>query len=62
MKLNGVQDVINGKMIKTGEEVTIAVFDCQDTATQALQMKHVHFSLSIPRNNHAKFIMTMLPM
>ena len=47
-------------MVKTGEEVTIAIFNSQDAAVQALQIKLPHLSLSIPRNNHAKFILTML--
>lgn len=47
-------------MAKSGEEVTIAVFATQDAAMQALQVKQAQLSLSIPRNNHAKFILTML--
>lgn len=58
--LKGILDVKSGKMTKTGEEVTIAVFTDQDAAMQALQTKHSYFSLSIPRNNHAKFILSML--
>lgn len=59
-KLNGLLDVKTGKMNKTGEEVVVAVFSNEETAMQALQMKHSLFSLSIPRNNHAKFILNLL--
>lgn len=49
-----------GKMVKTGEEVVVAVFSNEETAMQALKAKHSVFTLSIPRNNHAKFILNML--
>lgn len=47
-------------MNKSGEEVVIAIFSNEETAIQALQTKHSFFSLSIPRNNHAKFILSLL--
>lgn len=48
-------------MAKTGEEVTVAIFNCQEAAMQALKIKLLpQLSLSIPRNNHAKFILSML--
>ena len=61
-KLNGLLEVKTGKMSKTGEEVVVAVFSDESAAAQALQTKHSLFSLSIPRNNHAKFILNMLQM
>ena len=61
-KLHGLIDVKTGKMSKTGEEVIVAIFSDEGTAVQALQTKHSLFSLSIPRNNHAKFILNMLQM
>ena len=56
----GAFDFKGGKISRTGEEVTVAVFDTPDTAMKALHFKHPHFALSIPRNNHAKFILTLL--
>lgn len=53
-------NVKSGKMAKSGEEVTIAIFGNHEAAMHALQLKLAHLSLSIPRNNHAKFILTML--
>jgi hypothetical protein len=58
--INGLLDIKTGKMAKTGEEVVVAIFNDEDTAVQALKQKHSDFTLSIPRNNHAKFILTML--
>lgn len=49
-----------GKMNKTGEEVVVAIFNSEETAMQALKIKHSVFTLSIPRNNHAKFILNLL--
>ena len=59
-KLSGLMDLKMGKMNKTGEEVVVAVFSNEEVAMQALQIKHSLFSLSIPRNNHAKFILSLL--
>lgn len=59
-KLNGLVELKTGKMVKTGEEVVVAIFSNEETAMQALQIKHSLFSLSIPRNNHAKFILSLL--
>lgn len=59
-KLNGLVELKTGKMTKTGEEVVVAIFSNEETAMQALQIKHSFFSLSIPRNNHAKFILSLL--
>lgn len=58
--LAGLLDVKTGKMAKTGEEVVVAIFSDEESAMQALKMKHSDFTLSIPRNNHAKFILNML--
>lgn len=58
--LSGLVDIKTGKMAKTGEEVVVAIFNSEETAVQALKMKHSVFTLSIPRNNHAKFILSML--
>lgn len=58
--LTGLLDIKTGKMAKTGEEVVVAIFSNEETAVQALKMKHSGFTLSIPRNHHAKFILNML--
>ena len=59
-KLAGLVKVQSAKMTKGNEEVTVAVFGDHESAMQALQVKLTHVALSIPRNNHAKFILTML--
>ena len=56
----GLQDFKAGRLSKTGEEVLVAVFSSPETAIKALHIKHPHFTLSIPRNNHAKFILSLL--
>ena len=56
----GVKETKSGVMSKTGERVMIAVFENSESAVKALQVKHPHFVLSIPRNNHARFILTLL--
>lgn len=56
----GAQDIKVGRMSKTGEDIMIAIFNTPDGAVKALHMKHPLFSLSIPRNNHAKFIISLL--
>ena len=56
----GVGETKTGVIPKTGERVMIAVFDSADNAMKALQFKHPHFVLSIPGNNHAKFILSLL--
>lgn len=58
--LAGLVDMKFGKMNKTGEEVVVAIFNSEETAMQALKIKHSVFTLSIPRNNHAKFILNLL--
>ncbi len=58
----GACDVKGGRIPRTGEEVMVAIFESADTAMKALHFKHPHFALSIPRNNHAKFILTVLQM
>lgn len=56
----GAKDFKSGRMAKCGENVMIVVFDTPERAMSALQSKHPLFSLSIPRSNHSKFIMTIL--
>ena len=56
----GAKDFKSGRMTKCGENVMIVIFDTPERAMSALQSKHPLFSLSIPRSNHSKFIMTIL--
>lgn len=56
----GALDITGGRINKTGEEVLIAMFPSPDVAIKALQMHNMPFTLSIPRNNHAKFILSLL--
>lgn len=56
----GAYDVKGGRIPRTGEEVTVAIFEYAETAMKALQFKHPHFTLSIPRNDHARFILSLL--
>ena len=56
----GAMDILGGRINKTGEEVLIATFPSPETAMKALQMQNMPFTLSIPRNNHAKFILSLL--
>ena len=56
----GAKGFKTGRMTKSGEKIMIVIFDTPESALIALQSKHPLFSLSIPRNNHSKFIMTLL--
>ena len=56
----GALDIKGGRITKTGEEVLIAAFPSPEIAVKALQMQNMPFTLSIPRNNHAKFILSLL--
>ena len=56
----GALEITGGRINKTGEEVLIATFPTPDTAIKALQMHNMPFTLSIPRSNHAKFILSLL--
>lgn len=56
----GVKEAKVGIMPKNGERIMIAIFEDPDSATKALQVKNPHFTLSIPGNNHAKFILSLL--
>ncbi len=56
----GACDLKVGRIPRTGEEVTVAIFESTDAAMKALHFKHPHFSLSIPRSNHARFILGLL--
>ena len=56
----GAQDIKGGRINKTGEEVLIATFPSPDMAVKVLQMQNMPFTLSLPRNNHAKFILSLL--
>ena len=56
----GAQDFKGGVVPRTGEDVMVTIFDSPESAIKALQFKHPHYTLSIPRNNHAKFILSLL--
>jgi hypothetical protein len=56
----GALDIKGGRINKTGEEVLIASFPTPELAIKALQMQNMPFTLSIPRSNHAKFILSLV--
>ena len=56
----GALDIKGGRINKTGEEVLIAIFPIPDLALKALQMQNMPYTLSIPRNHHAKFILSLI--
>ncbi len=60
LKDMGVTETKAGVMPKNGERVMVAVFEDSESAMNALQIKHAMFVLSIPGNNHAKFILSLL--
>ncbi len=60
LKDMGVTETKTGVMPKNGERIMVAIFEDSDRAMNALQIKHAKFVLSIPGNNHAKFILSLL--
>ncbi len=60
LKDMGVKETKSGVLPKNGDRIIAAIFEDADCAMKALQVKHPHFVLSIPGNNHAKFILSLL--
>lgn len=58
----GMKEIKSGIFPKNGNKIMVAIFEDADNAMKALQVQHPDFVLSIPGNNHAKFILSLLDM